>query len=120
MLPPLEPKELVAVGSNGDMPGNYMALLIAIEGMKFSPCLPTFVDLRDAMFEGARTIFKPSTYRYVHCEMWKGFAKRGLGYGADGGSPEDVQDQTPSFDVPRKSALFLDLDEQLNALLPLL
>lgn len=75
-------------------------MLIMIEGLKFCPCFPTFVDLRDAMFTAARSTFDQKTYRYIYCEMWKGFAKRGLGLNADGGDFNSVIDQIESFDVP--------------------
>ena len=34
------------------------------------------------------------------CEIWKGFAKRGLGVSANGGSTFTVGDETEAFDIP--------------------
>jgi extracellular elastinolytic metalloproteinase len=53
------------------------------EGMKADtcdrqPCSPNFVQARDAIIDADTALTKGAN----KCEIWKGFAKRGLGTGA--------------------------------------
>ncbi|KAJ3346890.1 Fungalysin/Thermolysin Extracellular metalloproteinase 5 [Entophlyctis luteolus] len=69
--------------------GNVLMLQLVVDGLKNQPCMPSFVDARDAILlaEKYRTGSKNK------CLLWKGFAKRGLGFSAaDGG--------TDGFDLP--------------------
>ncbi len=76
--------------------GNNIALQLVVDGFKLQPCAPGFVDSRDAILladminnNGANQL-----------EIWKAFAKRGLGFGASQGSPNDRTDGTESFLLP--------------------
>lgn len=42
------------------------------------PCLPNFVQARDAILDADKNLTQGSN----KCEIWKAFAKRGLGVGA--------------------------------------
>jgi extracellular elastinolytic metalloproteinase len=53
--------------------------------MKLQPCRPSFFDARDAIIEADRVLTDGENV----CLLWKGFAKRGLGYDAE------VQGRTP-------------------------
>jgi extracellular elastinolytic metalloproteinase len=65
--------------------GNKLALQLIVDGMKLQPCLPTFVDARDAILL-ADNINNNSTN---YCDLYRGFAKRGLGLNARKGGKED-------------------------------
>jgi extracellular elastinolytic metalloproteinase len=87
-------------GYNPDMydsaGGNNIAMQLVIDGLKYQPCNPGFVDSRDA-------ILMADSIRYNgenQCLIWEAFARRGLGYSADQGSPASRSDGTQAFDVP--------------------
>ncbi|SMR60810.1 unnamed protein product [Zymoseptoria tritici ST99CH_1E4] len=73
--------------------GKYLAMKLVQDGMALQPCNPTFLQARDAILDAERALTK-GKYR---CELWKGFAKRGLG--------EDAKRvgsvYTDGFKVPR-------------------
>lgn len=58
--------------------GKFLAMKLVIDGMTLQPCNPTFVSARDAIIDADRILTGGSN----RCELWKGFAKRGLGSGA--------------------------------------
>ncbi len=76
--------------------GNIMALALIVEGMKLQVCNSGFVDARNAIFEADQAIYDGANY----CLLWEAFAKRGLGFSADQGSPNSHTDGTPAFDSP--------------------
>ncbi len=80
--------------------GNNILYQLVIDGMKLQPCNPHFVDARDAILEADLV----NNGGANQCEIWKGFAKRGLGVSADAGSNDDTTDGTPAFDVPPECA----------------
>jgi len=57
--------------------GNTRMLTILIVGMKLTPCNPDFLSARDGIL-GAEELLGGDCL----CEIWKGFAKRGLGINA--------------------------------------
>ncbi|KAJ2796415.1 hypothetical protein H4R20_005534 [Coemansia guatemalensis] len=59
--------------------GNTLALQLLLDGMKLQPCLPGFIDARDAILLADRQL----TDGKNQCILWKAFAKRGLGVGAE-------------------------------------
>jgi len=76
--------------------GNNLAMQLVIDGMKFQPCRPGFVDGRDAILAADAAL----TGGANQCEIWRGFAKRGLGVSADQGSPFSRTDGVEAFDLP--------------------
>ncbi|KAI9230757.1 MAG: Fungalysin metallopeptidase-domain-containing protein [Piptocephalis tieghemiana] len=54
--------------------GNTLTLWIIMVGMRLQPCLPTFLNARDAILQ-ATEIIQPT----VLCDVWRAFAARGLG-----------------------------------------
>ncbi|RKP35457.1 Fungalysin metallopeptidase-domain-containing protein [Dimargaris cristalligena] len=58
--------------------GNILVIRYIINGMKLQPCNPTFLAARDAIIQAEGAITK-GKYK---CQLWKGFAKRGLGHRA--------------------------------------
>lgn len=72
--------------------GKYLALKLFMDGMALQPCNPTFVSARDAILDADKAL----TGGKNQCEIWKGFAKRGLGQGA----AYSASARTNSFVVP--------------------
>jgi len=58
--------------------GNTLALQVVLDGMKLQPCNPTFVSARDAILQAEKQV----TGGKYQCDIWKAFAKRGVGFGA--------------------------------------
>nr|7Z6T_AAA Chain AAA, Extracellular metalloproteinase mep [Aspergillus clavatus] len=58
--------------------GKYLAMKLVVDGMALQPCNPNFVQARDAILDADKALTKGAN----RCEIWKAFAKRGLGYGA--------------------------------------
>ncbi|KAJ3056991.1 Fungalysin/Thermolysin Extracellular metalloproteinase 5 [Rhizophlyctis rosea] len=65
--------------------GNIIALQLVVDGMKLQPCYPTFVDARDAILQADEVAFGGDN----QCDIWRAFAKRGLGVDARKGGMED-------------------------------
>jgi len=76
--------------------GNNLAFQLVIDGMKFQPCRPGFVDGRDAILAADGAL----TGGANQCEIWRGFAKRGLGASASQGSSLSRTDGVEAFDLP--------------------
>jgi hypothetical protein len=76
--------------------GNNLAVQLVMDGMKFQPCSPGFVDGRNAIL-AADTALTGGVNR---CEIWRGFAKRGLGVSANQGLSTNRTDGTEAFDLP--------------------
>jgi uncharacterized repeat protein (TIGR01451 family) len=80
---------------NNTESGNYKAAFLVIEGMKMQPCNPNFITGRDAILRADSIHFNKANQKII----WESFARRGLGYYADGGSTTDRNDGTENFDV---------------------
>jgi extracellular elastinolytic metalloproteinase len=74
-----------ATKEDGLPAGNVIALQLVVDGMKLQPCRPSFVDARDAILQADQVTFEGRN----SCEIWKAFAKRGLGTKARSGGTED-------------------------------
>lgn len=75
--------------------GNNLATQLVMDGMKFQPCSPGFVDGRDAILDAEQAL----TGGENQCLIWAAFAKRGLGFSADQGSSASRADGTEAFDT---------------------
>lgn len=76
--------------------GNEIMLQLVTDGMKLAPAAPTFIQSRDAILladminnDGAN-----------QCELWSGFAKRGIGMGASGPGTSSTSGVVESFEAP--------------------
>jgi hypothetical protein len=76
--------------------GNNRMLQLVMDGLKLQPCNPSFLDGRDALLSAEQVLFGG-----VHeCDLWRGFAKRGMGVSAgDGGSASSLS-VAEAFDLP--------------------
>ncbi|MDH4474642.1 MAG: T9SS-dependent M36 family metallopeptidase [Fluviicola sp.] len=113
--------------------GNNIAMALVTEGLKLQPCGPGFVDGRDAILAADELLYAGAN----KCLIWEVFARRGLGFSADQGNPDDRTDQTQAFDVdpsclsnagteentfdfvsvypnPAKDVLFIDLTKRAD------
>lgn len=85
--------DLPTFDSNGvPTDGKYLALKLVLDGLALQPCSPNFVSSRDAILDADEALTGGENL----CELWTGFAKRGLGEGAVYSSSR----RTESFDVP--------------------
>jgi hypothetical protein len=76
--------------------GNNLAIQLVMDGMKIQPCRPGFVTGRDAIIQADQQL----TGGANQCAIWRGFAKRGLGFGAAQGSSNELDDNVEAFDMP--------------------
>ena len=76
--------------------GNNLALQLVMDGLKLQPCSPGFVTGRNAILQADLVL----TGGANQCEIWNGFAKRGLGVSASQGSSNNRTDGTQAFDRP--------------------
>ena len=86
--------------------GNNLAIQLVMDGMKLQPCSPGFVNGRNAILQ-ADTLLTGGANQ---CAIWKGFAKRGLGFSAVQGSSDNVNDGTEAFDLPAACRATLSID----------
>ena len=76
--------------------GNNIAIQLVMDGLKLQPCNPGFVSGRDAILQADVN----NNGGANQCEIWRGFAKRGLGVNASSGSVFSTGDETEDFSVP--------------------
>jgi extracellular elastinolytic metalloproteinase len=58
--------------------GNTLLLQLVLNGMKLQPCSPSFFDARDAIIQADEILTGGENV----CDLWEGFADRGLGVDA--------------------------------------
>lgn len=80
--------------------GNTLALQLVVDGLKLQPCRPSFIDARNAIIQADEIL----TNGENSCEIWRGFAKRGLGLKArvSGGTPWGGGIRKNSNAIPKK------------------
>ena len=83
--------------------GNNKAMHLVIEGLKMTSCRPGFVNARDGILAANQVLYGGAD----KCLIWKVFAKRGVGYSADQGDPNDRNDQIEAFNIPLECTLGL-------------
>ncbi|GIK55951.1 MAG: hypothetical protein HND44_14210 [Chloroflexi bacterium] len=76
--------------------GNQLAHALVTEALNLTPCGPGFVDGRNAILNADMAL----TGGENQCPIWAAFAKRGLGFSASQGSPNNTNDGTAAFDTP--------------------
>ena len=95
--------------------GNNLAIQLVLDGMKLQPCSPGFADARNAILAADVALTEGEN----QCLIWRGFAKRGLGYSASQGSPTSRSDGTEAFDThPDCRASARTSPESLSATVP--
>ncbi|KAG0216413.1 Fungalysin/Thermolysin Extracellular metalloproteinase 5 [Mortierella sp. GBA30] len=78
---------------------NTLVLQLVVDGMKLQPCTPSFAQARDAIIQ-AEKVLTGGKYR---CDIWKAFAKRGLGPKARviGANSPFGSIRSESFELPK-------------------
>jgi hypothetical protein len=76
--------------------GNNIMMQLLLDALKFAPCNPGFLDLRDAIL----AVDTVSTNGLNQCLIWEVFANRGMGYVAEQGSEFSRVDQVEDFSLP--------------------
>ncbi len=76
--------------------GNNLAIQLVVDGLKLQPCNPTFLDARDAILLADAN----NNGGANECEIWAGFAKRGMGASANDGGGSSSTNVTEAFDLP--------------------
>jgi extracellular elastinolytic metalloproteinase len=76
--------------------GNNLAVQLMVDGLKLQVCRPGFVDGRDAILLADQAL----TGGANQCLIWRGFAKRGLGFSASQGLSTSSTDGVEAFDLP--------------------
>lgn len=87
--------------------GNNLALQLVVDGMKFSPCEPGFVDARNAIIAADAALtgdVASGVPGENECLIWRTFARRGLGLSADQNDPRSKTDGVEGYDVPAQCA----------------
>jgi extracellular elastinolytic metalloproteinase len=74
--------------------GNGKAIQLVFDGMKMQVCNPGFVDGRNAILAADRADYNGEN----QCLIWDVFAKRGVGYSANGGRGSSGTDNEEAFD----------------------
>jgi extracellular elastinolytic metalloproteinase len=93
--------------------GNNMVMELVMEGMKLQPCSPGAVDGRDAIILADQLLNNGIN----ECLIWNAFAKRGLGFSASQGDPDNRFDQNENFTLPMSCLVGMDenyLDSKLT------
>ena len=75
--------------------GNQRSLTYVVEGMKLTPCRPSFLDARDGILAAAQVFNGGEDV----CSLWRAFAAMGMGEDASSTSPNSTQ-VTEGFAVP--------------------
>ena len=86
-----------------DTGGNNLTMQLVVDGMKFAPCEPGFVDARDAIIAADAALTGDPASGIPgdnECLIWETFARRGLGVDAVQGSHESKTDGRDGFAVP--------------------
>ena len=76
--------------------GNQMAFGLVTTGLKLQPCMPGFVDARDAILVADEALYAGANRN----RLWAAFARRGLGWSASQGSSSSNADNVEAFDLP--------------------
>jgi extracellular elastinolytic metalloproteinase len=76
--------------------GNNRVLQLVVDALKLQPCLPSFVEGRDAIIAADQA----TTGGQDFCMIWEVFARRGLGANASSGDTDNATDQIEDFSVP--------------------
>ncbi len=70
--------------------GNTRAMNLVIEGLKLTPCNPTFPQMRDAILDADTAIYGSANSNLI----WAAFSRRGLGFSAMAGGVEAFDNPT--------------------------
>jgi hypothetical protein len=81
--------------------GNQVVLQLVTDGLKLAPANATYLEARDAIIQADQLLTGGSFYD----EIWIGFAKRGMGYGAECPTSDTTVGVVESFEPPPDVAI---------------
>ncbi|MGC9034526.1 MAG: M36 family metallopeptidase [Verrucomicrobiia bacterium] len=76
--------------------GNFIAMRLVIDGMKYSPPNPNFLEARDAILLSDRLTYGGANRN----EIWKAFARRGMGFFAISPESDSSTGIVEDFNMP--------------------
>ena len=88
--------------------GNAKTLKLVIQALKIQGCNPGFIRGRDAIFAADTILYGGANGNLI----WDVFARRGLGYYADGGNANVVGDSKENFDTNPYSVELLKVNKE--------
>ena len=86
------------ISKHGAAAGNTLMLELVTDGLKLTPAAPTFTEARDAILQADLV----QTGGANQVELWRAFAKRGLGFGAYAGLNSSSTGVTESFEASQR------------------
>lgn len=93
--------------------GNNIAIQLVMDGMKLQGCTPGFIQGRDAILNADMINNNGDN----QCLIWEVFARRGLGYSADGGSVFNRNDGREAFDMMPSCVKELKIKKEMTPLI---
>jgi len=75
--------------------GNNLAVQLVTEGLKYTDCGPGLIDGRNGILAADEVLYNGAN----QCLIWEVFARRGMGFSATAGSPNDRTDGQEAFDL---------------------
>ena len=84
---------------------NQLMLQLVTDGLKLTPPTPTYVEARDAILLADQINNGGANVN----EIWRGFAKRGLGVGATSPDPDTTTGVVESFSIPGLQVVSIDV-----------
>ena len=92
--------------------GNNLAVQLVMDGMKFQPCNPGFVEGRNAILFADTLLTGAENSELI----WQVFARRGLGWSADEGDQASHVDGTVAFDMPPGAVKELKITKEMSSI----
>ncbi len=89
--------------------GNFKALYLIIEALKFTACEPGFADARNGILVADQMLYDGENA----CLLWEIFSKRGLGVNAQQGSSLEKNDGIADFSLPHTCILPIYLEKNM-------
>lgn len=93
--------------------GNFKAVQLVMDGMKFQPCAPGFVDGRDAIMLADQVNYSGEN----QCMIWDVFARRGIGTNSDQGSSASQNDNVSGFESEPTCIKELKIKKEITGVL---
>ncbi len=84
------------IGKHGFATGNELALQLVTDGLKLSPANPNFIEARDAILQADLVLTRGAN----QLELWRAFAKRGMGFTASSPPSYTTVGVRESYDIP--------------------
>ena len=91
--------------------GNNMVMQLVIDGLKLQACGATFTDIRESILVADELLYDGQNT----CLIWETFARRGIGFSAEGGTAISRGDGQEAFDLLPECVKELKIQKTANA-----